>query len=455
MRAVVSAAVLALAACSSAREPPLVFGTGQATEVEIPASPPKTLPPMSMNDIAVAYVKLVLALGEIDPGYVDAYYGPPEWAEQARALHLDAREIERQSQQLMVRLLAAPAEDPPADPELGTLRKGYLKNQLGSLSARAAMLNGRKFSFDDECLALYDVAAPHYSEAGFEAALKQLDALLPREPGSLAERYNRYIERFAVPKEKLQSVMSGAINYAQLRVRTHLELPRTERFELALVGGKPWSAYNWYQGGYYSRIEVNADLPVTISRVVELASHEGYPGHHVYNSLLEKDLVRGQNWPEYQVYALYSPQSFIAEGSADYGVELTFPGRQRLDFEHELFDLSGLDTGQLETYDRIRQAAESLGPATIEAARRYLDGQMDAASTAAWLQHFTLASPERARQRVQFFDHYRAYIVNYAYGKEMVRRYVEKHGDGQAGSDAQWRAFVRLLSTPRAPSELD
>ncbi len=32
-----------------------------------------------MNVVAESYVKLVLALGQHDAAYVDAYYGPPEW----------------------------------------------------------------------------------------------------------------------------------------------------------------------------------------------------------------------------------------------------------------------------------------------------------------------------------------------------------------------------------------
>jgi hypothetical protein len=34
-----------------------------------------------MNDAAKTYVNLVLAMGEHDADYVDAYYGPPEWRE--------------------------------------------------------------------------------------------------------------------------------------------------------------------------------------------------------------------------------------------------------------------------------------------------------------------------------------------------------------------------------------
>src|ERR1044071_8149616 len=40
--------------------------------------------PKSVNEIAEAYVKLVLALGQHDPDYVDAYYGPPEWKNQQK-----------------------------------------------------------------------------------------------------------------------------------------------------------------------------------------------------------------------------------------------------------------------------------------------------------------------------------------------------------------------------------
>jgi hypothetical protein len=107
-------------------------------------------------------------------------------------------------------------------------------------------------------------------------------------------------------------------------------LPQTEKFDLAFVTGKSWSGYNYYQGNYHSRIEVNTDLPIRISRAVDLGCHEGYPGHHVLNSLLEKNLSRGRGWVEFSVYPLYSPQSLLAEGSANYGIELAFPGREKL-----------------------------------------------------------------------------------------------------------------------------
>src|SRR5262249_7804215 len=138
-------------------------------------------------------------------------------------------------------------------------------------------------------------------------------------------------------------------------------------------------------------IQVNTDLPVFIDRAIDLACHEGYPGHHVYNVLLEKHLVRDRGWIEFQVYPLFSPESLIAEGSANYGIEVAFPGEERRKFEKEvLFPLAGLDPSGAERYERLRGLAESLAYAGNEAARRYLDGAIDAKAAAAWLTEYAL-----------------------------------------------------------------
>ena len=64
-----------------------------------------------------------------------------------------------------------------------------------------------------------------------------------------------------------------------------------------------------------------ADL---IDRAVDLAAHEGYPGHHVYNALLEKALVRDAAGWSLVFIRFFSPQSLIAEGTANFGRDLVF-----------------------------------------------------------------------------------------------------------------------------------
>ena len=419
------------------------------------AQPPTV---MTLNEIGEQYLRLVLALGEHDPDYVDAYYGPAATRDAVKQQAQKPAQIEKQAQRLLEAVDGADSPQFQTRPEMVELRRAYLTKQLASLVARAQMLQGRKFSFDEEARALYDTDAPHYQESDFAPALARIEKLLPNEAGdaerTLAERYNRYIERHAVPAAKLDKVMALAIEEARIRSYNHMPLPIGERFELGFVSGKPWSAYNWYQGKLRSRIEINTELPIPVSRVIDLASHEGYPGHHVYNALLENGLVIGQNWQEFTVYALFSPQSLIAEGTADFGIGLAFPGKDLLAFTKQLFKAAGLKTSEAARYLDIVEAASALKPAGIEAARRYLDGKASAEDTIVWMQRFLLYSPERAAQRLKFIDKYRAYIINYSWGEERVRDHIERHANKKAGSPEQWQQFFQLISLPRTPTML-
>jgi hypothetical protein len=221
------------------------------------------------------------------------------------------------------------------------------------------------------------------------------------------------------------------------------------------VKDQPWSAYNWYQGGLRSLIQVNTSLPIFADRALDLACHEGYPGHHVYNMMLEHHLVRGRGWMEFTIYPLFSPMSLIAEGSANYGIEITFPGPERAAFERDIvFPAAGLDPARVAQFDAVQEAVHELDYAGNEAARRYLDGEIDAAEAARWLQRYALMSAAAASQRVRFFDTYRSYVINYNLGRDLVRRYVERRAGPGATEAARWDAFIRLLASPRLPSGL-
>jgi hypothetical protein len=190
-----------------------------------------------------------------------------------------------------------------------------------------------------------------------------------------------------------------------------------------------------------------------VDRAVDLACHEGYPGHHVYNVLLEERLTRGRGWVEFSVYPLFSPQSLIAEGTANYGIEVAFPGKERREFERQVvFPAAAVDPARVDEYYRVQELVERLSYAGNEAARRYLNGKADRATTAAWLTRYALMSPPRAEQRTRFMDDYRSYVINYNLGKDMVRQFIER----QAGASFayRWRIFIDLLGSPRLPSGL-
>ena len=415
------------------------------------APAPDTL--REMNDVAERYVKLVLAVGSHDNDYVDAFYGPPEWKSAAEAAKRTLPEIASEASGLIARLQALPE---PADPML-RLRRTYLTKQLQSLSARVEMLGGKHFTFDEESRALYDAVAPVNTEEHFREVRGELDQLLPGRgtPASLVERYEAFRRQFEIPKDKVDGVFRAAIGECRDRTTRHIALPADESFTVEYVTGKSWSGYNWYQGHYKSLIQVNTDLPITIDRAIDLACHEGYPGHHVYNMLLEKNLVRDRGWVEYSVYPLFSPQSLIAEGSANFGIEMAFPGAERTAYERAvLYPLAGLDPSRAEQFDKVRQVVDRLGYAGNEAARRYLNGKIDAAAAIRWLADYALNSRDRAEQRLRFIDQYRSYVINYNLGKDLVRKYVESHGGTPDHPEKRWEVFGELLSSPRLPSQL-
>ena len=343
-----------------------------------------------------------LALGQHDRDYVDAYYGPPAWKTEATAAKLDLAAVGTRAAELSRRLESAPD---PSD-GMARLRLQYLRRQLSAVQARVRMLGGERLSFDAESKALYDAVAPTFPESHFQEILDRLEKRFPGT-GPLVERYDAFRRAFVIPPAKLDAVFQKAIQGCAERTREHISLPPGEQFKVEYVTNKSWSGYNWYQGGFRSLIQVNTDLPIYIDRAVDLACHEGYPGHHVYNTLLEKHLVKDRGWVEFTVYPLFSPQSLIAEGSANFGIEVAFPGAERIEFERTvLFPAAGLDASRAAEYYDVQGLVDQLGYAGNEAARQYLDGRIDAAHAAAWLERYALMPHDRAVQRVKFFDQY-------------------------------------------------
>ncbi len=406
---------------------------------------------VALNGYAEQYVRLVLSLGQLDPDYVDAYYGPEQWREEAKKSGKTIEVIAKEAEILKRNLQGIDADKPE---EMERRRLRFLTRQLAALSGRVEILKGKKISFDDESRALYDAVAPQYTEKDFQEILDQIDKLIPGE-ADVPRRYAAFTKNFIIPKEKLDVVFRTAIQECRARTVKHLELPVEESFTVEYVAGKSWSAYNWYQGGYRSIVQLNTDLPVGIDRAIDLACHEGYPGHHVLNMLIEKNLVRGRGWREFSVYPLFSTLSLIAEGTANYGVEVAFPGNERLKYEKEvLFPLAGLNPDRAEIFFKVQKLVDRLSHAGNIAARKYLNGEINADQAAAMLQKYALMLPELAKRRVRFFDQYRSYVINYNLGQDLVREFIESRGGTEANSEKRWSEFESLLSFPRLPSEL-
>lgn len=402
------------------------------------------------NKIAEQYVKLVLMTGKYNADYIDAYYGPENLRKDAKEDTLSLQGIQKAAENLLVSLKAL---DVSQFKNLQKLRQLSLQRRIEALIFFVDMQLGKKYSFDKESQALYNAVSPIYNIKIYDEILEKIDALLPGR-GELSERFEAYRKKFIIPPDKIDTVFKTAIAECRRRTLEHYQLPDGEQFNLELVKGQPWGAYNWFKGNARSLIQINCQLPSYIDRVISLACHEGYPGHHVFHTLTEQEFYQKRHWLEFSVYPLFSPISMLSEGMANYAIELAFPGNEKNEYEKKvLCPLAGIKSADLEKYHEILDLIKKLDYADNEVARRYLDGNMSKEHAIDWLKKYLLMSELRAEQHLKFIEKYRSYVITYNVGENLIKFYIDKN-DPTGDINRKWDLFKSIILQPPLPEEL-
>lgn len=401
----------------------------------------------TLNKLAEDYVRLGLYIGQYDGAFVDAYYGPDSLKPAGAKDPVFPKDSLLTAVKNMMDSFSQFASNEKND----TLKKRaeWINGQLVAFARRIRIFSGEFASFDEESKDLFGVQAPTYAETHYQQLVSQLDSLLPGS-GDRNARFQALANKFIIPKSKLDTVFKAAIAECRKRTLQHYQLPANEDFKLEFVNNQPWNGYNWYKGNFQSLIQINTDLNIFIERAIDVGSHESYPGHHVYNMLLEKNLYRDKGWVEISLYPLFSPQSFIAEGSANYGIELAFPGEEKIVFAKQLLQLAGLDTAGTTRYFQALTIKGKLNYARNEAARGIINGTMTEKEAMRWLMDYALFNQESAAKSISFIKANRSYVINYNYGMDMVKNYIES----KSGPDKRWELFGWLLSNPVSPKDL-
>jgi hypothetical protein len=404
-------------------------------------------PADNLNTLAERYVRLVLDIGEHEEGYIDAYYGPEAWKAEAQAHPRSLAQLKTDAEALRAELAASAAA---ASDAAEARRARTLEVFVASARFRLDMIEGTRAPFEEEAERLFNLRPVVRPLSEFDAALQRVDSVVPGQ-GPRAQRVEAFLSRYTIPQDRLTAVMQAAIAECRRRTLAHFDLPEDERFDMELVTGQSWGAYNWYRGGNHSLIQINAGLPIRIDAAVGYGCHEGYPGHHVQGIFAER-LYRERGFVEYSVLPLYSPLGPLNEGAGDYGVELAFPGEERGAFEARvLYPLAGLDPAGASALEAFKDALDGLDGARLAIAALYLNGEIDRERAIELTQRYQLMSRERAERSVAFAEHYRSYVINYSTGEDLVRAYIERAG---AGQDARWRAYESILNQPTLPEHL-
>ena len=202
----------------------------------------------------------------------------------------------------------------------------------------------------------------------------------------------------------------------------------------------PNSLVGHYAGPMTRLLAYVADLFIAVSAYGLLLSLAVF----VWNVLVENKLLKENGWIEYSIFPLFSPQALIGEGSANYGVDLSFPDDDKSQYERDiLFPLAGLDPEKALTLNRLNKLTRKLSHAITATAQAYLDGKISRDEAIEQRRKYALTSRDRAEQSVRFIEQYRSYVLNYNFGKDVVQAYIEKQGDDQR---SRWQAFERMLT---------
>jgi len=368
------------------------------------------------DPIAQEYVRLALRLGRHVEGFVDGYYGPPEFKAEACA--------EAPRQVAALRDDAARLGESIAAADMDAQRRDYITRQVRAMQTVLRRLSGEELSLSDEAQGCFDITPLRIPESEFEAGLRELDELLPGH-GDVATRRAQWNRQFELPAERVLPVLEIALAEVRRLTQTLLDLPADEGVEIQLVSNQPWSGYNWYLGQNHSRIDVNTDLPVRADYVTDLMAHEAYPGHHTEHVTKEQRWYRQAGRLEHSILLLLAPESLIAEAIATVAEDVVFPEReQRADWLRTvLYPLAGI-TADIALQLRLEQAAEKLDGVGGNAAFLLHEDHRPEEEVVAYLQQYGLRTEKEARQSLRFIRNpaFRAYIFNYFYGRRLLKQ---------------------------------
>jgi len=390
-------------------------------------------------DLVREYLLLGLRLNRLVDGFVDAYTGDPALRRQVD------NEPPPQPAQLALRAATLRAELPAS--ELDERRAAFLDAHLVALECSGRKLAGEPVSFVDEVQCYFDVRIEPGDEDAYRAAHAEADALLPGD-GSLAERLTALRTRDEVPPEKLEPAVLALSSALRDRVRAQFGLPEVETVTYEVVTDKPWSGFNYYLGGYRSRVAINADLKHRMAQLPHLVAHESYPGHHTEHCRKEAGLVERDRQAEQTIFLVNTPQCLMAEGLADLGLHAVV-GHGWGPWAAEIMADFGLYTDG-ELAERLEGALGALISVRQDAALLLHDRGADPDEVVRFLQRWLLVPAPRARQMLRFLSDplWRAYTSTYVEGYRLLRTWL----DARPPVEPLGERYRRLLDEPLTPA---
>jgi hypothetical protein len=374
--------------------------------------------------------------------FIAHYYGPSEWKaeEEAELVHLPAD---------LLRMADALSDALPMQ-QFEPHRATFLAKHLLAMETICRVFCGETFSLEEETQGCFDIQPTWTPETQFERTLALGETMLPGQ-GNFFDRMQALNRHYELPPEKSSLVMPFLQEaLAEVRRRTHeiITLPAEEEVSVQTITGRPGNlAFSGYLGGYRSQIEYNLDVPLDLSRVLEIMSHEGYPGHHVEAVLKDQELYRARGYIEQTLDLLLAPQTVISEGLGMLAPSIIFtPNEEQIWLAEHIYPAAGVEPLAVD-WEQVRHISELSMDVQGNAAFLLREGHSDQ-EVLQYLARYLMVTEERAQPALTYLKmpFNAARIFSYSMGKRLLHPLL-------AGSDRHL-VFSRLLAQQLYPSEL-
>lgn len=399
--------------------------------------------PHELDDLSQRYVSLGFGLERHIEGTVDAYVGPPEIRETAMTEPLPApADLLDQATALLQDIAAT--ELPPS-------RTDYLTAQVTALQTTCRKLTGEEIPYREEVRLCFDIEPEKTPEAVYDEAIAALGDALPGS-GDIADRMIAWRAQFEVPVDTAREMIDRIVAETRTRASAFAPLPDGEGIEIVMVSNQPWSGYNWYLGNCRSRVDINTDLPIQASRLLNLVAHEGYPGHHTEHAIKEQRLFRELGYGEHAIQLINTPECVMSEGIATLAESIIFTPEEAAAWRNDhLYRPAGIEVDPIREL-QIVQAQRALTSVAGNAALLLHEDHLPENEVAGYYARYALETPERARKRLSFIADplWRAYIFTYHVGYDLLGAWLDLPSD-EAGDTRQSR-FAHLLADQVTPS---
>ena len=287
---------------------------------------------MNIHPFIKEYLLLALRINKISDGYVDAYYGPPELKTLVEIEPVkSAKELIRVCKVLKKDLLEK-INDPT--------RQKYIGTMVNAMEVFLRVLNNEQIEFNEQVEAILGVKPKTYeNDSEFYTLQKEFTQVYSGK-GTLAKRMEMYKERRRIPVSEIIVNFKRALEITRERTKEVFPelLPESESFKVQLAMEKVnWAFYDRYLGNYNSIIEVNPLQPIYWTTFLNIAAHEGYPGHHTEFSVKNKLLCNQLNWNEHRIILMNTPAGTVTEGIAETASYVLYKAEEKVRIELEEF----------------------------------------------------------------------------------------------------------------------